>query len=359
LPPVMGVVAFIMATFLNVTYARVCIAAAIPAILYYLALYIQVDRHTAKKGFGRLPLEEIPSLIKVVREGWHFILPIAVLIYTLFVMGLQAEACGLYAAGAVILVSVFRKANRLSPRKFADALEASGRGILAIGVVCAIAGFIIGVIMFTGLGFSLTQVLASLCGGNLFLLLIAAAIICILLGMGMPIVTVYIIVAIIVAPVLTGMGVPAMAAHMFVFYWGMLSFLTPPVMLSVYAASTLAHSNSWKTAWVSIRLGIAAYLVPFAFIYNPALLAEGSPAQIATSAMAAILGVGMVAIGLEGYLLKNLGWIQRALLIIGGVALLAPSEIAKFAGLGVALIVICWEWMRIRRSRQSTPQMNI
>jgi len=359
LPPVMGVVAFIMATFLNITYARVCIAAAIPAILYYLALYIQVDRYTAKKDYGRLPPGEIPSLIKVVREGWHFILPIAVLIYTLFVMGLQAEACGLYAAGAIILVSVFRKANRLSPRKFADALESSGQGILEIGVVCAIAGFIIGVIMFTGLGFSLTQVLAALCGGHLFLLLVAAAIICVLLGMGMPIVTVYIIVAIIVAPVLIGMGVPAMAAHMFVFYWGMLSFLTPPVMLSVYAASTLAHSNSWKTAWVSMRLGIAAYLVPFAFIYNTALLAAGSPAQIATSAMAAILGVGMVAIGLEGYLLKNLGWIQRALLIIGGVALLAPSGTAKFAGLGVALIVICWEWMRIRHSRQSNPQMNI
>ncbi len=359
LPPVMGVVAFIMATFLNVTYARVCIAAIIPAILYYLALYIQVDRYAAKKGYGRLPLEEIPSLVKVVREGWHFILPIAVLIYTLFVMGLEAEACGLYAAGAVLLVSLFRKANRLSPRKFADALESSGQGILEISVVCAIAGFIIGVIMFTGLGFSLTQVLTALCGGHLFLLLAAAAIMCILLGMGMPIVTVYIIVAIIVAPVLTGMGVPPMAAHMFVFYWGMLSFLTPPVMLSVYAASTLAHSNSWKTAWVSMRLGIAAYLVPFAFIYNTALLAEGSPAQIATSAMAAILGVGMVAMGLEGYILKNLGWIQRALLIIGGVALLAPSEIARFAGLGLAVIVICWEWMRIRHSRQSTPQMNI
>ncbi len=358
LPPVMGVVAFIMATFLNVTYARVCIAAIIPAILYYLALYIQVDRYAAKKGYGRLPLEEIPSLTRVVREGWPFILPIAVLIYTLFVMGLEAEACGLYAAGAVLLASVFKKASRLSPRKFADALESSGQGILEISVVCGIAGFIIGVIMFTGLGFSLTQVLTALCGGHLFLLLAAAAIMCILLGMGMPIVTVYIIVAIIVAPVLTGMGVPPMAAHMFVFYWGMLSFLTPPVMLSVYAASTLARSNSWKTAWVGMRLGIAAYLVPFAFIYNTALLAEGSPLQIAIAAMAAILGVGMVAIGLEGYLLRNLWWVQRTLLVIGGVALLAPSGTAKFAGLGLAVLVLCWEWIRTGRSRQSPSQMN-
>lgn len=358
LPPVMGVVAFIMATFLNITYASVVIAAVIPAVLYYLALYIQVDRFAASRGYGRLPAAEIPSLTKVMGEGWPFILPVAVLIYALFVMGLEPEASALYAAGAVILVSMFKKAHRLTLRKFADALEASGQGILAISVVCGIAGFMIGVVMFTGLGFSLTQVMVALVGGNLFLLLVFAALMCIILGMGMPIVTVYIIVAIIVAPVLTNLGVPAMAAHMFVFYWGMLSFLTPPVMLSVYAASTLAGANSWKTAWLSMRLGIAAYIVPFAFVYNSALLADGSLLQIAISAMAAILGVGMVAIGLEGYLLGNLRWIQRLLLIMGGVALLAPSGTARFAGLGLAVVLLCWEWIRVKRSLQSHPHMK-
>jgi len=352
LPPVMGVVAFIMATFLNITYARVCIAAAIPAILYYLALYIQIDRFAARQGYGRLPAEETPSLKKVLGEGWLFILPIAVLIYTLFVMGLEAEQCALYATGAVILVSMLRKANRLTLRTFADALEASGQGILEISVVCGIAGFIIGVVMFTGLGFSLTQVLVTLCGGNLFLLLIFAAIMCIILGMGMPIVTVYIIVAIIVAPVLTSLEVPDMAAHMFVFYWGMLSFLTPPVMLSVYAASTIARANSWKTARLGMRLGIAAYIVPFAFIYNASLLAEGSLIQIVVSAVAAILGIGMVAIGLEGYLLGNLRWAQRTLLAIGGVALLVPSRNARLAGLALAVLLFCWEWIRVRHSHQ-------
>ena len=353
LPPVMGVVAFIMATFLNVTYARVCIAAAIPAILYYLALYIQIDRFAARQGYGRLPAEETPSLKKVVGEGWLFILPIAVLIYTLFVMGREAEACALYSAGAVLLVSMFRKAHRLTFRKLADVLEASGQGILEISVVCGIAGFIIGVVMFTGLGFSLTQVLVALCGGNLFLLLVFAALMCIILGMGMPIVTVYIIVAIIVAPVLTSLGVPDMAAHMFVFYWGMLSFLTPPVMLSVYAAATIARANSWSTASLGMRLGIAAYIVPFAFIYNSSLLAEGSPLQIAIDAIAAVLGIGMVALGLEGYLLGNLRWVQRILLVIGGLALLVPSGTARFAGLALAVLLFSWEWIRVKRSRQS------
>jgi len=351
LPPVMGVVAFIMATFLNTTYARVCIAAALPAILYYLALYIQVDRFVARQGYGKLPAKETPSV--TLGECWIFIIPIAVLIYTLFVMGLEAEACALYAAGAVLLVSMFRKANRLTFKKFAEALEASGQGILQISVVCGIAGFIIGAVMFTGLGFSLTQVLVSLCRGNLFLLLVFAAMMCIILGMGMPIVTVYIITAIIVAPVLSSLGVSGMSAHMFVFYWGMLSFLTPPVMLSVYAASTLANANSWATARLSIRLGIAAYIVPFAFVYDSSLLADGSPLQIASSAITAILGIGMVAIGLEGYVVGNLRWAQRILLVIGGVALLVPSGTAKFTGFGLAVLLFFWEWRRVKRSRQS------
>jgi TRAP-type uncharacterized transport system fused permease subunit len=230
-------------------------------------------------------------------------------------------------------------------------LESSGQGILEISVVCAIAGFIIGVVMFTGLGFSLTQVLVTVCGGNLFLLLVFAALMCIILGMGMPIVTVYIVVAIIIAPVLTQLGVSEMAAHMFVFYFGMLSFLTPPVMLSVYAAATLARANSWKTAWLSMRLGIAAYIVPFVFIYNAALLAVGRFEQIVVSAAAAVLGIGMLAIGLEGYLLAHVRWIQRSMLIIGGMALLVPNTTARLIGLALAVVLFGWEWLRIQRSR--------
>jgi len=351
LPPVMGVVAFIMATFLNITYAEVCIAAALPAILYYLALYIQVDRFVARKGYARLPAEERPSI--KINECWIFIVPIGVLIYTLFFMGLEAEACALYAAGTVLVVSMFRKENRLTFRKFALALEASGQGILEISVVCGIAGFIIGVVMFTGLGFSLTQVLVELCRGNLFLLLIFSAVMCIILGMGMPIVTVYIITAIIVAPVLSSLGVSDLAAHMFVYYWGMLSFLTPPIMLSVFAASTLAQANAWATARLGMRLGIAAYIVPFVFIYDSGLLAQGSLFGIVISALTALLGIGMVAIALEGYILRNLRWIQRILLVLGGMALLVPNGIANFMGLGLALLLFSWEWFRFKRLRLS------
>ncbi|MBW1802858.1 MAG: TRAP transporter fused permease subunit, partial [Deltaproteobacteria bacterium] len=351
LPPVMGVVAFIMATFLETTYARVCIAAAIPAILYYAAVYIQVDRYTARQGYDRLSKEETPLLKQAMGEFWIFIPPIAVLFYTLFAMGLEAEECALLATGAIIIVTLFRKTNRLTPRKFLKTLEESGRGVLEMTVICGVAGFIIGVVMFTGLGFSLTQVLITICRGNLFLLLAFAAIMCIILGMGMPIVTVYIITALLVAPVLDNLGVSGMAAHMFVFYWGMLSFLTPPVMLSVFAAATIARANSWSTARVGVRLGVAGYIVPFAFIYNPALLAQGPAGEIVISGLTALLGIGMLAIGLEGFLLVALNWIQRILLFIGGLALLVPSGKFRLIGLCIAVVLFLWEWIRVKRSR--------
>jgi TRAP transporter 4TM/12TM fusion protein len=352
LPPVMGVVAFIMAAFLETTYARVCIAAAIPAILYYAALYIQVDRYTARRGYGRLAKEETPLFKKAMGEFWIFILPIAVLFYTLFFMGLEAEQCALLATGAIIIVSMFKKANRLTLRKFLKTLEESGRGVLEMTVICAVAGFIVGVVLFTGLAFSLTQVLITICGGNLFLLLIFAAVMCIILGMGMPIVTVYIITALLVAPVLDNLGVSGMTAHMFVYYWGMLSFLTPPIMLSVFAAATLARANSWSTARVAMRLGVAGYIVPFAFVYNPALLAQGPVLEIVMSALTAFLGIAMVAIGLEGFLLLALNWVQRILLFIGGLALLVPSGNFRLLGLSIAVILFIWEWIRVKRSRQ-------
>jgi TRAP transporter 4TM/12TM fusion protein len=299
-----------------------------------------------------LSKEETPLFKKAMGEFWIFILPIAVLFYTLFFMGLEAEQCALLATGAIIIVTMFKKTNRLTFRKFLKTLEESGRGVLEMTVICAVAGFIVGSVLFTGLAFSLTQVLITICGGNLFLLLIFAAIMCVILGMGMPIVTVYIITALLVAPVLDNLGVSGMPAHMFVYYWGMLSFLTPPVMLSVFAAATLARANSWSTARVAMRLGVAGYIVPFAFIYNPALLAQGPALEIVLSALTAFLGIGMVAIGLEGFFLMALNWIQRILLFIGGLALLVPNGSFRLMGLCIAVILLIWELIRVKRSRQ-------
>jgi TRAP transporter 4TM/12TM fusion protein len=356
LPPVMGIVAFIMATFLGMSYASICIAAALPAILYYIAAYIQIDRYAVKQGFASLKAEQIPTLKTVLRKGWIFIVPLAVLIYTMFIMALEAEACALYSAGIFLLIAMFRKHERLRWGSFLDILEQTGRAIVEIGIVCAVAGFLIGAIMFTGLGFSAAQVVFALCGDNLFMVLILAAIMCIIMGMGMPIVTVYVIVALVIAPILSQFGsIPEISTHMFVYYFGMVSFLTPPIMLSVYAASNISHANPWKTAWRSLRMSIAAYVVPFVFIFDPALLMHGTFKQIVVSGGSAILGISMIALGLEGYILRNSPWYQRILVIAGGLALLIPAPTAKWVGFICALVIGLWEWLRARRRGRRYP----
>lgn len=349
MPPVMGVVAFIMAVFLNTSYANVVIAATIPAVLYFLAIYVQVDRYAVSKGIGSLPPEEIPAIKKVVKEGWIFIIPIIVFIYTLFVMSLEADTSVLYATAAVLLITLARKANRLSIRGFLTSLEKAGRDILALGVVCAVVGLIIGSFLFTGLGFSLTQVIIGLAGGNIFLILLIAAIVNIILGTGMPQVIVYIIVVLIVAPTLTQAGIPPMATHLFVFYYGLLSFLTPPVCISIYASSAIAGAGIWRSAASGIRLSIVAYIVPFFFVYDTALIAIGTPLQIITSAVAAFAGVILLALGIQGYWLRHLGWIQRILLVGGGGLLMTPSVTTRLIGLGLGALMFVWEFLLVRR----------
>lgn len=344
LPPVMGVVAFIMAIFLNTTYARVCIAAIIPAILYYFAIYLQVDRYAAARGFESLEEAEVPRIINVIKENWLFILPLFVLVYTLFATTMVAEVCAVYSSGVIFIVSLFHKRTRPNLHKFLLTLEQTGRGIVDISIVCALCGFLIGVVMFTGLGFSLTRTFVTLSGGYLFPMLVMSAAVCIILGMGMPIVTVYIIAATLIVPGFTTLGVSEMAGHMFVFYFSMLSFLTPPVMLSVYAACSIANASPWKTAWNAMRLAVSAYIVPFVFIYNPSLLLKGSLMQIVTDSAAAFAGIGMLSLGLEGYIFRHLKFVRRILILLGGVALVWPNTIIRVAGLVVCAVVLIWEW---------------
>lgn len=353
LPPVMGVVAFIMAVFLNTTYAKVCIAAAIPAILYYFAIYIQIDRYAAARNFSSLSKDEIPSFGRVVKDNWIFFLPLAVLVYTLFATTMVVELCAVYATGAIFLVSLVRKQTRINLKQLMLTLEQTGRGIVDISVVCAVSGFLIGVVMITGLGFSLTRTFVMLSGGSLFPLLVMSAAICILLGMGMPIVTVYILAATLIVPGIAQMGISEMAAHMFVFYFGMLSFLTPPVMLSIYAACSISGASPWQTAWKAMRLGISAYIVPFIFIYNPALLFEATASQIAYSITAAFLGIGIISLGIEGYVFRKLTNLRRTLLIIGGMALLWPTKIIDIGGICLCAAILIWEFIAVKNKSKT------
>ena len=353
MPPVMGAAAFLMATFLGIPYAEVAIAAALPAILYYVAVYIQVDLIAIRDGLHGLPPESLPSLKNVMKKGWPFFVSILFLIYTLFILGLDADKAGLYSAASVFIISFFQKETRPNIRKFIAILRDTGEGMLEIGVISAAAGLIIGIVSITGLGFTFSSTLVSVSGGSTFILLVLAAAGAIILGMGMTVTAAYLLMVILIAPALTTMGMVPLNAHLFVFYFAVMSFLTPPVCLAVYAAASIGKADMLKTGYQAIRLAIAAYIVPFIFAYHPALLLQGKPFEVLEAVLTALVGIGLVAIAVEGYLFRPLGWIKRILICGGGILSLVPGWRTDLLGLAIALPIVFWEWKAYRLMRKS------
>lgn len=358
MPPVMGVAAFLIAEFLNIPYGEVALAAVIPALLYYLALFVQVDLEAAKHGLVGLSRKDLPRFRTVMRRGWVFIVPLLVLVYTLMIAVWEAGKAGMAAVIATFLVGLIQKETRPSIHGVLKAIEDAGRTLLDITVISAVAGFVIGAIQLSGLGFKMSLILTTLAGGNALLLLILTAIVCIILGMGMPTAVVYIMLAVLVGPSLVQLGVDPLGAHLFLFYFGMLSMITPPVCLATYAAASLARSDFWKTGWAGMRLGIVAYVVPFIFAFHPALLFKGAPTEIAVAAVTAAIGVLFMGIGLAGFLFRPLGWLARAITTLAGLMLIPPPSttlwvVANLAGLAVGIILILWEW-NLAAARQAS-----
>ncbi len=353
MPPVMGAAAFLMATFLGIPYAEVAIAAALPAILYYVAVYIQVDLIAIRDGLHGLPPESLPSLKNVMKKGWPFFVPILFLIYTLFILGLDAGKAGLYSAASVFITSFFQKETRPDIRKFIAILRDTGEGMLEIGVISAGAGLIIGIISITGLGYTFSSTLISLSGGSTFLLLVLAAAGAVVLGMGMTVTAAYLLMVILIAPALTTTGVAPLNAHLFVFYFAVMSFVTPPVCLAVYAAASIGKADMFKTGYQAIRLSIAAYIVPFIFAYHPALLLQGTVIEVLVAVVTALIGIGLVAVSVEGYLFRPLNWLKRIFLCGGGLLSLIPGWRTDLLGLAIALPIILWEWKENQREKNT------
>lgn len=365
MPPVMGAAAFLMATFLGVPYSQVAIAAIVPAILYYFGVFIQVDLRAAKDGLKGLEKEKLPSFRNSLTQGWLFIIPIVVLIYALFILRLEPELAGLYSVAPIFLISLIKKATRLNFRKFLTILEDTGEGLLEVAIISAAAGLIIGIVTLTGLGFTFSQALVNMCGGNLLVLLILAAIGAIILGMGMTVTAAYILIVILIAPALVKLGIEPLTAHLFVFYFAVLSFLTPPVCLAVYAAAAMAGADQIKTAFQAMRLGIAAYLVPFVFAYHPSLLLQGPWFEVIEAIITAVIGIALIAVAVEGFLFQPLGWFKRILLSGGGLLSLVPGWKTDLLGLAIAIPVVIWEWRinslhqkEMSSSNQFTPGAN-
>ena len=345
MPPVMGVAAFIMAEFLQVPYATVALAAAIPAILYYVALFIQVDLEAARTNIRALDRAQIPSASAVMKSGWQFLIPFVVLVYALFWLGYEAETAGLLAAVVVIAlgIAVPVRGKRIGVRDLYDMARDTGYSVLDLFMIGAAAGIIIGTLNYAGLGFTLTLALLHLGGGSLIGLLVLAAVVSIILGMGMPTVGVYILLATLVAPALIEMKITPMAAHMFIMYYGCLSMITPPVAIGAYAAANLAGADAMRTGYAAMRFGWTVFVIPFLFVFSGTLLLDGHPLLIVVDSATAIAGVWLISAAMTGYSVRLLGALGRGYYALTGVLLLLPFgsfDGARWANLAGAALAI-------------------
>ncbi len=351
-PPVMGATAFIMSEFIEVPYGQIALAAAIPAFLYYLALYLQVDMQAVNLGLKGLPREQLPPIRKSLASGWQFLFPLAVLIYMLLVLQYDPVISALYSIAALLIASLVRKETRPTPAKIARAFEETSKSLTNQMGVMAGAGIIVGSVGLTGLGIRLSQMLIQLSGGSLLILLILAAIANYILGMGLPGAACYILLAVLVGPAIVQMGVPLLPAHMFIFWTAMWSHITPPVAPAAFVAASIADSDPFKTGYTAMRLAIVGYLVPFAFVYNNALLFTGGWQAITFALVKTSAAVFFLACGIEGRFFGKVNLAQRLLFLLGGLGLLDYRWQSDIIGIVAALLAMAWQFLGPRMTKK-------
>jgi TRAP transporter 4TM/12TM fusion protein len=354
-PPIMGTAAFIMPEFLGVPYATVAIAALVPGILYYLGDFMQIDMRAAKIGLQPLPPEAIPTLGQVLRKGWYFLVPIGLLIYTIFILYMRPDLSALVSiAGLLVVVSFSREKRQvLKINRVVKILQGTSKFMLELTVVCAAAGFIVGLVTYTGLGQSLALFLTNISGGNLLVLAFFTAVASTILGMGMPVTPCYILLATTAAPAMVHLGVSPLLAHLFVYYFGTFSFLTPPVCLAVYAAAAIAEAPVISTGYQAMKLAVAGYLVPFFFLFKPGLALLGSPFHIAFSILEGTSATILIAMAIEGYFIRPMNILERIALLVGGLCLFAPGWQTDILAIFVAVPVLYFHWRRFLESNGS------
>ena len=360
LPPVMGAAAFVMADYLQVSYVEVAIAAALPAVLYYAAIFVQIDRIAARSGIRPLDASERAAYGGSLREGWHFLLPFVVLFYVLFSLQTRPELAALAAIATLLVAGLVRPygGRRLTPASILRAVIDTGVTAAPLLLITAAAGLIIGLVSLTGLGFSIAANAVAVSGGNIIVLLVLVAIIAIIFGMGMPTVAVYVVLATILAPALVDAGLQPMQAHLFILYFGMMSMLTPPVALASITAAKIAGADMWRTSFVALRLAWVAYLVPFLFVFSPELLLGGTPMGAALAAITAFAGVAAVSMAAVGYVNGPLSPSMRVVYVLLGLCLLLPPTLSPAVGIAnltaaVALVLLLLR--SARRGEAATP----
>jgi TRAP transporter 4TM/12TM fusion protein len=348
MPPVMGAAAFVMAEFTGISYVDICKHALVPALLYYLALFMAIHFEASRSGLLGLPKEERPSVSSVMKEKGHLFIPIGVIVYFMIAGFTPMLAC-LYAIASVLPSSFLRKESRMGLRKILRALEAGARNMLPVAAACACAGIVVGIINLTGLGLKFTGIMLDVAGGSLAPALILTMITGIILGMGLPTTAAYIVQASLLIPALIKLGVPVIAAHLFVFYFAILSAITPPVAMAVYAAAGISGSNVWQTGLQAVRMGATGFIVPFMFVYGPSLLLMGNWLEIIMAIISGSVGVILLSAGLMGWFVGETRLWQRGLLVLSAILLIKPGLTTDLVGAGIALIVGLWQTVERKR----------
>ena len=345
MPPVMGAAAFVMAEFLAVSYFQVTIWAAIPAILYYVAVFFSVHFEAKRVGLLGVPKSELPRMGKVMSARGHLFVPIFI-VFVGLIAGYSAPLCALVGTLACLPMALARNITRqgITWKSMLEALEDGARNTLSVAMACACAGIVIGCVTITGMGISFTQFVVGLAQNMLLLALVLTAIAGIVLGMGMPTTPAYIVMVSLLVPALVKLGAVTPAAHMFAFYFAILSAITPPVALAVFAAASLAKTDIWTAGWEAVRIGAASFIVPFMFIYEPALLMIGDWQTIASSFITATIGTILLAAGLFGYLLRPALWWERVLLVVAAFLLIKPGWITDVIGLVLLAVVLASQY---------------
>jgi TRAP transporter 4TM/12TM fusion protein len=359
MPPVMGAAAFLMAEFIGMPYMDIAKAAVIPALLYFTGIWIMVHFEAKKLGMKGLSKDQLPKLSKVLKERGYLFLPLIGIIYFL-VEGATPIKAALYGLGLAIAASFIRKDTRLSFKDFLEALETGARNALGVSVACACAGIIVGTITLTGLGLKLGNGLIGLSGGNLILTLVFTMISSLILGMGAPTTANYIITSTIAAPAIVMLGVPVLAAHMFTFYFGIIADITPPVALAAFAGSAIAKSDPLKTGIIASKLAIAAFIIPYVFVFNPALLLiNTTPIQVVQIVITSILGMVGLGAAMEGYFITNANKLERVAFLIGGLMLVDPGAITDVIGLVILGLLFVYQKKKAAKQNIKIEDQNI
>ena len=344
MPPIMGAAAFLMADYVAKPYSEIIVMAILPAILYFTGIFISVHLEAKKLGLRGVPRSELPRFGQLAKK-LYLLLPLVILIYLVSSNTKTIQTAAAIAIVAAVIVSLFNKGNRITPKRFLEALAAGGQGTISVAAACGIAGIIAGTITMTGLANVIINGIVALAGDQVIIALFLTMLCCIVLGMGVPTTANYCIMAATCAPILVRMGVPLVAAHFFVFYFGIVADLTPPVALAAYAGAAIAQSNPMKTALQSTKLAIAAFIVPYAFALNPVMLFIDvtGPMQVVSIIITSLVGIFGVASALEGYIFVKMNPVQRVMAAAGGLLLIDPGVLTDIIGIALVAVVIGWQ----------------